>query len=420
MEPKSIRMTLCGFFASSALACAAALEPVYPTGGETVPLVPDAQKKVMSLPTLAERIQLLKDDRDAGGKLCGSKSWRKASPLVLKWRATNGERGPWKVEIAASSDFSDAHVWYERTAEVDAATGRDKEGGGEAAQSAVVSYTVPCANLEVGREYFWRVVARSRCGKFNCGPKCGCEESKKVERSEVASFRTEDLAPRWIAIYGNVGNMRDCGGWRAAGGRRVRQGMIFRGQGLNDNSITGETQGRNRLTVEDTKYLTRGLGIRTDLDLRSHGETADLDESPLGSGVKFVLRPSYCYRDVFSDKGKKIMAENFREFCDRANYPVYVHCIGGADRTGSLCYMLLGVLGVDRHDMEVDWESTFYPRIPDENPDPKFWCRESHFNNGLSKYGEEGDSWSRRVELYLLDCGVTKEEIAAFRSIMLE
>ena len=74
----------------------------------------------------------------------------------------------------------------------------------------------------------------------------------------------------------------------------------------------------------------------------------------------------------------------------------------------------------ERHELEADWESTFYPRIPDANPDPHFWCRESHFNNGFSKYGKEGDSWNRRIELYLLDCGVTQDEIKAFRSIMLE
>ena len=78
------------------------------------------------------------------------------------------------------------------------------------------------------------------------------------------------------------------------------------------------------------------------------------------------------------------------------------------------------MLGVDRRELETDWESTFYPRIPDANPDPDFWCRESHFNDGFAKYGEEGDSWNRRIELYLLDCGVTADEIAAFRSIMLE
>ena len=196
--------------------------------------------------------------------------------------------------------------------------------------------------------------------------------------------------------------------------------MVYRGQGLNDNSVTGEEPGRNRLSVNDVKYLTGRLGIRTDLDLRGAGETAGMSVSPLGAEVAFIHHSSKCYKGIFTDAGKKVMAENFRVFCNPTNYPVYFHCIGGADRTGALAYVMNGVLGVDRHDLEVDWESTFYPRIPDENPDPDFWCRESHFNNGFSKYGKEGDGWNRRIELYLLDCGVSEEEIARFRSIMLE
>ena len=34
--------------------------------------------------------------------------------------------------------------------------------------------------------------------------------------------------------------------------------------------------------------------------------------------------------------------------------------------------------------------------------------------------GADGGTWQRRIELYLLDCGVTEAEIAAFKSIMLE
>ena len=140
----------------------------------------------------------------------------------------------------------------------------------------------------------------------------------------------------------------------------------------------------------------------------------------VGPDVAFVQFAAEGYKKIFEDYGKSIMARTFRVFCDRKNYPIYFHCIGGADRTGALAYVLNGVLGVGRHELETDFESTFYPNIPDANPDPNFWRRESHFNDGFSKYGKEGDSWNRRIELYLLDCGVTEEEIAAFRSIMLE
>ena len=415
------RGLLAGLATVLAVSCAAAtVELIAPEKGSVVALVPDAQKKVMSLPTLDERLKLFAEDRKSGKKLRHDPFWRKAKPFVLKWRGTDGAKGPWKVEIGTKADLSDARTWYIRAKKVDAATGRETDA--DRTKEEVITFEVPCANLEIGRDYYWRV--SSRFGKWNCGstcgPKCGCKESKSMVRSEIATFKTEDLAPRWIAIEGRTGNIRDLGGRRTADGRRVRQGMAFRGQGLNDNSVTAEVQGANRLTVEDVKYFRDVLHIRTDLDLRSQRELADLSVSPLGSEVTLVHRSSSCYAGIFTEGGKKVMAENFRLFCDRKNYPIYFHCIGGADRTGSLAYVLNGVLGVDRHELETDWESTFYPRIPDANPDPNFWCRESHFNNGFSKYGKEGDSWTHRIELYLLDCGVTQEEIVAFREIMLE
>ena len=403
-------------FCLVAATAGAAIEPVSPVGGAQVQLVPDAQKKVMNLPSLEERIKLFQADRKSGKKIRHDPYWRKAKPLVLKLNATKGENGPWKVMIGKAADLSDARVWYLKTAETDKATGREKEGK---ASSGEVRIEVPMANLEIATRYYWKVICRGRCG-FGCGPRHGCKDSKRIVETPISEFVTEDFAPRWIAIEGRVSNIRDFGGRIGLGGKRVRQGLVYRGQGLNDNSATGEKQGRNRLTVEDVKYLTGTLGIKTDLDLRGPGETADLAESPLGPNVKFILRSSSCYAGIFAEHGKKVMAENFRTFLDEKNYPIYFHCIGGADRTGSLAYVMNCVLGVDRHEAETDWESTFYPRIPDENPDPKFWCRESHFNDGFSKYGKDGDGWCRRAELYLKDCGITDEEIAKFREIMLE
>ena len=394
----------------------AGLVPVAPIKGDCVRLVPDGQKEVMCLPTLADRIRFLearrKDEKAGKPKDC----WRKSLPLVLSVKATEGEKGPWKVLIGKSSDLSDARVWYRSSAKVDKATGRAED---EKSSAGVAQIEIPTANLEIATRYYWKVVCRGRCG-WGCGPKHGCDACKKIVESPIASFTTEDLAPRWIAIEGRVANIRDFGGRIGRNGCRVRQGLVYRGQGLNDNSVTGEMQGPNRLMVEDVKYLTGTLGIRTDLDLRGPGETADLSSSPLGTGVKLVLRSSPCYRGIFEPDGMKTMAKNVRLFCDRSNYPIYFHCIGGADRTGALAYVLNGVLGVSRQEAETDWESTFYPRIPDENPDPNFWCRESHFNDGLAKYGTADTPWSERVILYLKACGITDGELAAIREIMLE
>ena len=206
--------------------------------------------------------------------------------------------------------------------------------------------------------------------------------------------------------------------------------MVFRGQGLNDNSVNGDAKGANRLMVEDIALFTQTLGVKTDLDLRSGRELADMKQSPLGAGVKLIHHPSSAYAGIFKQKadnlsssGMKTMAENFRVFCDEKNYPIYFHCIGGADRTGSLAYVLNGILGVNKHDLDVDWEATFYPSLPELEKGyngPTYWRREQYFDEGFAKYGDANSSWNERIELYLLDCGVTKEEIAKFRSIMLE
>lgn len=359
----------------------AVLTPRYPVGDEVVTLVPAEQQRIMALPTLAERLALATNAAERAFRECGH--WRQALPLELRLDIPEAEKGPWKVMIGKRPDLSDARVWYFSAARPN---GR---------------FEVPQANLEIATRYYWQVRG-------------------KELTTPVASFMTAAVAPRWIALEGKVHNIRDLGGRLGLGGARVKQGMIYRGQGLNDNSVTGEAAGRNRLTMEDVAYLTGTLGIKTDLDLRSRGETADLSVSPLGEKVRLILRSSSCYKWIFNENGMKVMAENFRVFCDPANYPVYFHCIGGADRTGSLAYVLNAVLGVSRHELETDWESTFYPNIPDANPDPDFWCRESHFNVGFAQYGDASTTWNERVVLYLKACGITEEEIAAFRAIMLE
>jgi len=402
--------------ALAAMGVQAAIEPVSPKDGATLPLLFEVQKKIMAIPSYDGRLAALQADAKIAKKenrVYGRHGswWRRAQPLVLKWNATEGEKGPWKVELGKAADLSDAKVYYYNSSDVEV----DKKGW--------CKREISRANLEIGATYHWRVTGNVHCPAGKCNHDCSCRKGRKETASPIVSFQTDAQAPRWIAIEGSVGNIRDLGGRMTTYGKRVRQNMAFRGQGLNYNSVTGAKKGRNRLTVEDVEYFTEELGVKTDLDLRSARETADLNVSPLGPKVKFVLRSSPCYSGIFTEGGKKTTAANFRLFCDKANYPIYFHCIGGADRTGSLAYILNGVLGVDRHELETDWESTFYPTFPEMRKDytgENFWCREQHFNNGFGKYGKEGDSWNRRIELYLLDCGVTQAEIDAFRAIMLE
>ena len=75
-------------------------------------------------------------------------------------------------------------------------------------------------NLEIAREYLWIVCANN-----------GIDST----HSAGSRFRTEDRAPRLLRAPG-VPNVRDLGGRIGLDGRRVRQGLVIRTAGLNENA----------------------------------------------------------------------------------------------------------------------------------------------------------------------------------------
>ena len=396
------------------------LEPVSPVCGEIVPLLPDVQKTVLAIPSLDERIAYFKANKGDKNLHCGTLH-RTSRPLVFRFRDPGNPQGPswngpWKVYIGKKPDLSDARVFV---------VWQDPDPGpndGEAFDpKGVHKYLLEVngANLEVGTRYYWKIACRRRCS-LQCDPGHGCSRSKDYAETPVSEFVTEGLAPRWIALDGKeIFNVRDLGGRAGMKGMRVRQGMVYRGCTLNADSWTGDIPGKTRLTPDDIDYMRGTLGIKTDLDLRTTGETGGLDVSPLGKGVKYIHRPSQSYKWLFTDKdGGKAMAENFRVFCDKSNYPIYFHCSGGADRTGSLAWVLNAVLGVSRHETETDWEVTFYPDIPDANPGD--WRGEHYFDEGFGKYGAADTPWDERIVLYLKSLGITEKEIETVRAILLE
>ena len=182
---------------------------------------------------------------------------------------------------------------------------------------------------------------------------------------------------------------------------------------MHNNSVTGEVQGRNRLTVEDVKYFTGTLGIKTDLDLRSDPEVFGMTGSPLGDKVRWVRISSSNYGSMDTSSGREAFAKGFRVFLDKANYPIVFHCIAGADRTGSLATILNGLLGVDEDLLYRDWVYTW--TATGSSPSDKHWPA---LMKVFAKY--KGATLNERIEAYVLSCGFSKDDIETFRAIMLE
>lgn len=330
---------------------------------------------------------------------------RDAQPYVFQWRCTEGEKGEFGVVISEREDFSapSPALVYHPTNQLARAARPDE---------------AEIVNLLIGRTYYWKVT-------------CKTPEGRTLD-SACGRFRTDASAPRLLAIP-YVGNVRDLGGRVGLNGRRIRQGLIYRSSGLNQNSPDYNSDrkkwkkenpadfdiGATKLTPDGVAYINGVLKWRTDLDLRSDGEVGPMKASPAGPAVRWGHISSKAYGDIFGDKGSCVgsgpaaMAKSFRVFCERANYPVDLHCIAGADRTGALSYVLNGVLGVEKDELEKDWEITANSYF---NYDKMF----DRLAGGFDAFGAPDAPLHKKIEAYLLKIGVTTDEIAAFRAIMLE
>ena len=157
------------------------------------------------------------------------------------------------------------------------------------------------------------------------------------------------------------------------------------------------------LTNEGLVDMIEVFGIKTDIDLRAQTATS---MDALGPQVEHIYYDMVMYEGIFTDTGKDKIRMVFSDLADPDNYPVYLHCTYGCDRTGTVCYLLEALLGVSRGDCLRDYGL-------------------SNLNianilvveNGLANY--EGDTLKGQAESYLLSCGVSEYQINSIRNIFL-
>jgi protein-tyrosine phosphatase len=150
---------------------------------------------------------------------------------------------------------------------------------------------------------------------------------------------------RRIAVTGTA-NLRDVGGYPAAGGGTVRWRTLLRSDALNHLGAPGRAQ-------------LGSLGLRTVVDLRTNGEVAAapcvLDghvvracHVPLFSEAAIGRLPpelSAVYAHMIDRCGRAI-ARAIGQLCGDGALPGLIHCTAGKDRTGLVVALILEVIGV--------------------------------------------------------------------------
>ena len=221
-------------------------------------------------------------------------------------------------------------------------------------------------------------------------------------------------------IYGVAENFRDLGGWAADGGHIV-YGKIYRGARLS-----------RRMTDRAKAIFTDDLGISVEVDLRGIKES-EARVGPVIDGIEYFKFPVEKNLGRGTGNTQELYQQAIRSIIGwlGEGKTIYFHCAGGADRTGTLAFLIEALMGVSESDLSKDYEITTFAgpnkRLRNYRDDGK----ETHILyetiTHLRKFG-----WPEKTDIRALAYNwattrhsdsvdpLTPEEIALLRSYLVE
>lgn len=212
---------------------------------------------------------------------------------------------------------------------------------------------------------------------------------------------------RMLRFSGYVKNCRDLGGWACDGGT-VRYGLLYRcaAPGASLESV-------------DRSYAQL-VNIRYQIDVR---DSTAFTASPFGSRVYYRFCPMTegYVAAVKPDGVDYAMTKTvLRAIFDAAVHGdgSIFHCALGRDRTGTIAFLLLALLGVARRHIDMDYELSGFSSVSGSGA----MKRTNSAYLGLANYimGQGKTTLRDNAVMWAVKAGFTVDEINAFRAAVID
>ena len=236
-----------------------------------------------------------------------------------------------------------------------------------------------------------------------------------IIEAKSGNFVTSNESIRLIYIDGTQ-NVRDLGGWSGLNGKKVKYGKIFRGATFSDTSYS--------------ELVLTGKGKRSLGELKVQAELnlgAVDTETSISASCSYHKIGYSSYATAITDANAranfKIALEKIVSWLSESTpRNIYMHCQGGCDRTGTLSFQLLGLLGVSESDLAKEYELSSFSSIGIGRLRTTTKAVDVYDYVGMVEALKtySGTTITDKFYNFAIACGVSADTIASFRSLMLE